>query len=340
MTDLAAKFESVQELKREYPTNSLNAWKYLKVREAFEDLSDRIKKYLDEQGIKYTPSHREVSNLCQYARSLFSSSLDASSAKRAKALGFVDIPKNHLILAYHPLLDRRRDIEEPESDNMFKTWKFDYEEFIKVFFVRLNEDKKHEVALRTAFAKAHAGSHPYLEDSQGKYSFEEFAKQDRFLLSKLVMDSENKEVIENIEYQISAIQRWIFGLEQELIPDRFYPNHLTQEESDFLFGLKNNPYERAVREKTLRKIETERRVASSAVLQYQGTPYEKDIEHIVKEQKRKLRSRLERLKKLQRLNAPLSILKNEEELIDKAKYTIKAINVNKKWLKRILGINS
>jgi len=47
MTDLAAKFESVQELKREYPTNSLNAWKYLKVREAFEDLSDRIKKYLD-----------------------------------------------------------------------------------------------------------------------------------------------------------------------------------------------------------------------------------------------------------------------------------------------------
>lgn len=287
------------------------------------------------------PSVREVSNLCSYAQKIFKSALDAISAKRSKKSGSKFMPKDHWVLAYHRFLSPEKTSEEVGMEHLVRDWKFDYEEFLNVFFSQYMEYQDYEVAMRTTFVKIFASDHSYLEDLKGgKFSFNDVEEDD--LLTDIPADDDNYK--EHLEARTSDFQRWIIGVYNS-ISYFFSPVKTTAEERKFLLktGIKNL-YERAEREMQLGNITYERRIALNDIIGNSKNLTEESIDETLDLLRKTLAHRLEKLKYLAEKAGEGSkkskVFRIQEQLVRKARYSIRAIKVNRRWIKRILGIES
>jgi len=342
MADLRAKVEAVRELKQEYNIGSQDALTYLKARQAFSDLADKVAEQLKSDGVNYRPGVREVSNLCFYAKYIFGSALSVTGIRAARALSSENMPKDHSIKAYYEPLTPETSTEETGMDDVMMDWKFDYEEFLNVFFPEYARLRDYEIAMRTAFANAFAGSHLYIEDPRGKkLSFRDFEKDESLLISEVPMEEEREEYLEGV---LNRFQRWFKGA-ADIVPDfNFSPEKMTDEEKKFLLGLGNeNLYERAEKEMQLHNIEYERRIALSEVVGRNEDLSETSIDYALDILRNSLSKRLARLKELTEMAKEKRdydiVVKMQEHLVRKTRYAIKAIKINRKWLKRMLEID-
>ncbi|MBI2451805.1 hypothetical protein HYV50_01865 [Candidatus Pacearchaeota archaeon] len=348
-SELEGKLEAIKELKAEYGIGSREAWNYLKVRQEYTQLADKIAQELKKEGLSYRPSYREISNLCGRAEEHLRLTLeDISEALAIKEKRF---PRDQIVVPYAKILQRGtlaylENQNFPDMDIVVNRWKFDYEKFIKNFYRKLRETEDKKKAFNIAFRGIINGNDSYIEDESGKrLTLNEILENERLLLTnepKFIEDMEDAKII--LE-RASSLLTWLAGESSDFsgVPFRVDDfQEQTIEELEFLYGCysaEKNLYNRALREKSLGNIWIERRIALNKVIteaDRKESPKEM-IDDVLVNERKKLARTSRRLRGYISMEAPSVLIENGKELKAKRQYFIQAIISNRKWLEKVLS---
>jgi len=339
------KLEDIVALKAEYGIGTQDAWRYLKVIEDYTALRDRVSEQLHQKGIKTKPSVREISNLCDFIQSSLHEALQIAGAERNLASNTQCCPA--MVFPYSEVLNIHFDQDlfyRRKETNTFD-FHFDYETFLLSFYEE-KQNEELEEAFKATMVEVLAGDVPYFTDPEGnKLTFSAIRGNSKYFGD---MGSPlDKETKKSNKFAIRLFYAWLRGEAEErylTIPDLTQP---TEEEKTFLFqkfhsGKTETLYERAKRERTLYRLETERRIALNDIIEYthevDGTANDKvqteiqRLKDLLPCYQRKLRELSEVPIELTPTFRAMWQRKHEE-----TKYTLCAIKKNKAWLEKVLS---
>ena len=281
---LQGRLEEIKQLKAEYGIGSLDAWRYLKSQEFYAALRDEIVNALHITNLTYRPTLRELSNLCQDVQIEVQIALHAWSCECALANPGKH-PQLQDILFCNPQINQHRD-GYMITQKTPKPWMFDYRPFL-ICYYQLKDvygDMNDPDLLVRTFASALTSTHPYLKDDKGnRLTFSEVRKTDVLLTTDSDAKRTKKQRPQQFERAMrqSAIDAFYFryGNKDNLTAENQFEigedmreseetaipmtKRITNEERLFLykFCTSDELYERAQRERTLGRIEIERRIA-------------------------------------------------------------------------------
>jgi hypothetical protein len=361
--EMEKKVEAVKQLKSKYYATSWEAWNYLKAQEDHSKLAQIISKDLHESGIDYSPSANEISNLCSFTGRIIWFVFEAESRHKVNETK-MSFDVHHIVFPYSRALKRtdepsenqdelsKKDDEEADKWGLFegtpwrgkdnppetKKWSFDYRKFLVNYFKILRQTDRqrddYQDTFRATMLEFMNGSYPYLKDEEGnKFSFTQLKEKD-FLVSSSVhhhLEDHLEDIDMDLSYKI--FWDWINGHgEVPIVAGEF--NNISSrnaEESIFLFGMRDgrNIYKRAEREQTLRRMDIQRRIALSHVVDYMRNYNLEDVDIIIEW--------LDRDRKDVKKRPVLQFMaERKRELLKYLNYVFMAVKINKKWIKEVL----
>ncbi len=309
------RLEDVVALKQEYGINSQDAFKYVKGMEFYEDLRDQVNNQIRGQPFKIKPlTLRETANFCEMLYARIDSVLHDEQVRRG-------VVEEKTIARVNPL----HGSEEPNRVN----WYLDYSPLLMNYAQSSFRKKGAELkATDEASMWVVTNPHHYFTDINGvgmnyrglvnNLPNGEFFDKNDFLFPGEKLSS-------NVPMGLLEVFK---GLS-----DGFNTKRMIDEESDFLHGRKTEKtlYERAKREETLNRLETERRIAmqeiaisSNELDFFDEGPESLFAGKVIRGTERDLLGELSK----EDIN---------EEWREKLKYSLKSIRKNKSWIKKMLG---
>ncbi len=367
---LQGKLEEIKQLKTEYGIGSLDAWRYLKSQEFYTALRDDIVNALYATNLTYRPTLRELSNLCQYVQFEVQWAFRAWSYERASETRGKH-PQLQDILFCNPQVNQYHDSDMNLQKTAQRTWMFDYQSFL-IHYCQLKDvcrDMNDQDLFVKVFASALTSTHPYLTDDKGnRLTFSQVRKTDSLLITDSDAGRTKKQRPKQFERAIwqSVINdfHFLYGNKDKLTAEDQFEigegmheseeaaisirNRITHEEHLFLYKLytSDDSYKRAQRERTLGRIEIERRIALQEVLANEyiggnifGSSYQEKIEGALDVLKAHLSEIREKLKnqKLWSSDEVYSDVGFLGELEGESKYKLAALKKNRKWLEKVLS---
>ncbi|MBI1972996.1 hypothetical protein HYS50_03250 [Candidatus Woesearchaeota archaeon] len=340
---LEAKLEELKRLKATYSTTSQQAWNYMKTQEDYLRLKDSVCSTLALEGIVYDPKLREISNLSKQVEFVVTDALCVVAEERAFALGEGNYPRDHTVHAYSSPLDIEVTTSTPA---LFGTlWRFDYKHFLVEYGRQFLDLHHHQEAFRQAFLGVLESEYPYLADEQRRrMSFSAFKHNDSLLFDKDGIEEgleDDLAVIKHARQQnIQDFWAWVRYGSTSYYLSTFNPQQVTFEERKFLYGVNvdNSLYERAVRDRTLRRLEVEQKIALYELLRLDEDfdPSER-IQNAISFAQCRIKRHSERLANYSSLNIPPVIVDKARDIIAKNKYVLIALKKNKSWLEEELA---
>lgn len=348
-SDLESKVESVQLLKQEHNISSLNALSYLRSVEQYEQLRAEVNQALKSEGIRFNLSDKKISNLCEAIKTIVKDTINFADFEH-----FREGPSNYFVGDFNPLLTRRPGQAELDVIEE-RTFKLDYNVFIADFARYLAQGRDVNEALRQAFLVFKSSQHPYLTTPNGeKVNFQELVQkipelgEKRLRLEEITHNPEmlraSKDTNEFTESVVEDFREWEITGSKSYRSGILELEQITQEERQFFYGFsidEGKPYDRAVTEQTLKRLETERNIALHFMIgNYDTDPEQKPEKAIVKtiaSLTGALQRRRERYQKLIELKAPSDTADHARLSVDRTQYTLLAIKKNRKWLETVLS---
>jgi hypothetical protein len=268
-------------------------------------------------------STRYTSNL------LFHTALLASSAIDLDCMNTWAIERNpKLSPAFVGIEDYNCLFFGGDSVNRFT---FDYESFAEIYAKRILSGDKPKEAFRKAFLEFYNGDFPFLIERDGRrITRKEFSLDtDTHLFHYADGDIDEKDfdfLKEWMLYGTSSDERTNLDLQK-----------VTEEEKLFLYSPydSKDPYTRAIEEKTLKKIETERQIAFARVISSIPNGAKLDLEEIISQIKFTMLYSKDNIKRNQAAGLPEYIRKDSIANLESLKYTLLAVQKNRKWLEDI-----
>lgn len=343
---LRPRLEAIQELKREYGIGSKEAFLYLKVCDDYERLRDQLATQLRVEGFHFRPTLRQTSNLCDYAQKAVCNAVEVFALSKALERGntFTNKP-----IHVHPYSPHFREYDEI-TDDALVDFAFDYAPFLLDYGKYMSSTNNSDKALFYALANSISSDRPCLTltTTEKKMSFADLEKcSDPLIQEDFFYDLKNERSIEDKNLEHSFVKEFDAWIDDDK-ENAYYPRYskyltdlerATEEEVVFLYGDRDNPYERAVEENTLRRIETERRIALHYILRNshdQHSPHQM-ISTLLTALEGEIRVSRERFKTLQVLTAPPIVLDNERNILGHLRYELVAIKKNRAWLENVLS---
>ncbi|MBI1972447.1 hypothetical protein HYS50_00395 [Candidatus Woesearchaeota archaeon] len=329
MSKLLSLLDACKELKAEYGIGTKDAYQYLKIRNTYRGLRDEVAKELAKQKIQYHPTERKVSNVCSKInadlKTIFRDILDED----------VDVKQ---------YTDHLQSIISKEDKQLCIPYK---EILIKYCAYAMTEapDQAYRHMVKDLLK-----NHQFLDES-GLIFFSITLNNIRDLPSLENLIKEDMRIRENHLNEMQQLLgmkdgprekyleflEWINEGQEVIWYGTFDPTGITLEEQAYLFQLgcgidssEKSPYERALQEKTLRKLETERRIALQEMILYKHT----NVENAIKDVDKMISNGVQDLPKYQEFPDLQSRLKFS---INRFRYLSQAIKKNRKWLETVLS---
>tara|TARA_Y100000034_G_scaffold8436_1_gene9174 strand:+ start:2002 stop:3045 length:1044 start_codon:yes stop_codon:yes gene_type:complete len=342
--DLTSKLEAIRELRRMHGNSKITigmkeAHDYLKSQNEYIGLREEVVKGLRDNGSDYSPSLREIINVCDDARMFSNGLVDFQVV--GFSLDNVFINKEVFVKSY--LGKSLADSEDIELG-------FDYGSFIHDYYNTRRlagiEDGEKDLSKVDMDAEAFAvlideglKEGKYLLNGEGeKVSVDELLNEELLKDSTLDIESiagyNSQSVYEFIEERREGIG---FNLGRSM--DSWGTERherITNEEVAYLYP---SVIKRAKREQILNKLEVERLIAHNIFVQKQeeGVSFDEDLDSLIHGWEKRRKKRAERLGRFRKLKAPDIMINSEQRLFEEASYELLALKKNKDWLKRVLG---
>jgi len=337
MTNLSDKLKAVKSIKREsgYIAGTADALRYLRAQEKYQALLDEV---LEDIGrIGYTPDLREVANICEEGRMYLGGMIGVLAEKALKKEENARRTERPIFVNYYNKdLSSDQEIGDYKDDKEIN-FDFDYKNFLKMYLegVRaaknMPESAKRGVGILGSMEIGILGGElKLLNEETGELTLYDLSKRD-----DLLTDEEDCERI----YEEGRTKE---GVLERIISNRNPANRLTEEEKVFVYrlygaGTGMKVYDRMKRERTLRKIDSEKRIALGETIQIyesnRGLTAREAIEETLRIHRKRKTERIQRRTKLGVINAPKILINREEKGIRQAEYTIRAIKNNERWLR-------
>ncbi len=328
--ELLAKYEDLRERRAQFFCTSQEAYEVGESWRQYDALRLRL---ISDKKITYRPAVEEVAIACYK----FTHALMALLNQRQTAdPGNIS---NHYVLMYLELASTLDAIARACWD----LWKADYFVLLKRFFLALPKGLAFDAAgnarrrRAVSLAVLDAGKEDWtiLESAETgeKISLKEFARR---------FPARESAPLESEDAQ------WEHGFEHGRYADSDYgavfAAILAENWTSSRYGLGSSElqpsgdfYERAERERTLHRLEVERRIALSVLDLRMNLAPREIVEAALKDRNRAFALSASRLENLRNINAPLVVLDNEQGLMKKIKYQLWVLKRNRSWLIEFLS---
>jgi hypothetical protein len=337
INDLTEVFENVKYLKTGFglPVTTKNALRFIRSRQAYKALKDGVNQRLESEGAGLDYTLGEVSNLCDVVRVSIRTALDMASFDSWKKDRNPEINNKFFdIERYYPTLY----LSMCEKDG--EKFDVDYEAFVCGYARSFSQDRNPREAFRDTFLEFYGGNSIHLIKPDGeRITYSQFEEDKSLHLTSELWEGEiGPRDEEFYTLWFEDLQDWIkFGATDYFeVESRL--EDTTEEEKLCLYGIgslddKSEPYNRAVEEKTLKRMETERQVALAYILNNNYGNIRDSISGI----ERNLVENRGNHEKLKSVTSHGEIMEWSERLIKRNVYIRNAIKKNTRWLEGILS---
>ncbi len=355
--NLAGKVYEMQMLKQRYGINSSNAHAFMHSEAAYDQLRSKVDHALKPEGIKLQLSWQEISNLCEDTALVVKDALNEAHFRHFGNFHYFEVSDfNDALLTDRKIPWARYSPGTPGlytliDDYKDVTFQFDYARFLQTFARTQKQGHDKQEAFRQAFLIFKDSAEPFLTSPKGeplsyprfvetiftygkKKPIEEITSDPDMIARTANTLAISRQLVEDFkEWQMAGSENYVHG------NVRF--NRTTPEERKFLYGFSNkdDPYERAILEKTDKRLGTERSIALHYILGDYELEGERAaiIKNVVEDLTRARDRRRERYESLRKAKAPESIVEKGKVHFEKTQYTLNAIRKNKGWLEDILS---
>jgi len=355
--DLESKVYEMQMLKQQYGLSSSNAHAFMRSKAAYEQLRTTVNHALKSENIALNLSWQEISNLCENTRFVISDALNEPHFQHTGGFSYFGVREFNDGLLNDRLVPAARDnpgtpgLVRRDVHDREKVFEFDYAAFLQAFARAQKQGHDKSEAFRQAFLIFKDDTESYLTSPRGKrLNYAKFVEtvmdygQDRpteEITSDAEMIAQDESIRIFSQEKIEEFQEWQMTGSRAYSHGNILLNKIAPEERKFLYGLSNkdDPYDRAVQEKTLGRMETERNLA----LHYILGNYELEdkvtasIVKAVADLTQQRDRRKERHKSLIETKAPSVVIEIERVRVEKTQYTLNAVRKNRRWLEEILS---
>ena len=311
---LERKLAAVKDLKAMYNIPSGNTWEYLKSQRAYEDVQAAVRQILRQAGLE-PPEMRELANLCKTI--MWSLEVGARDCIQAR-FGEDGMPelrptsrpgKTYITLVFSSAIGRPAAF--PDSYSILVVTP-DYPAVVSLYQIFKNEIGKTGAS----------------DDTNQAHVFDTFMRE--LLVQKKMRFLE----LDGARYSFkSLLKQCGVDVKEWAIKNLadFNPRSPTPEETNYLLCT-GETYNRAMAEKTLYRLETERRIALSHVAEF-----EYDIGEALRCLSSRTNDSRETLRKLEELCAPEIIIESTRKTSQAYAYGIRAIKLHRSWLDQVLS---
>lgn len=337
MGNLEKKLGEIKYLKQEWDIGSKDAYDYLKSQ---DELNAFRKRHEGQGALQFT--NRQIANIADEFKRLVNHFLDSNYSVYADEEKYW--VKENVVQEMVPT----HKITYDKNDNV---WICDYDQVFSLFFehyyafskVITNQDLKVVAAFNSTLSNLLFDEIPFLYDlketprlvseiisNEKLIVLGENTLEDKDTMSSDLADSSRSE-LENFE----SLRELNFGS----LP--FYPelNVYSRHEYKYLFGFsvgeKDDLYDRAVKELTLKNQETQRRIALNYLLHLPED--ERNLENAYSKLEHHVHSGLKTVSKFEHLEAPQPIIEGAQNSLKKRIYLLKAVKKHGKWLEQMLS---
>lgn len=350
--NLRSLFEEVRHIKETLgmPIPSQNALRYVKSQRVYENLRDKVNERLRSEGETTDFGVRELANLVNSFRTTIEGvcNLYATTTWIESDNEFVKkyfVPRQLDIMNFNP------NYGSLDSGLGTLPAQIDYLSLICDFIVNYKKTRDLNKAYLGAFTK-NSIKKSFLKFEDGtNLSLEDYKQRIDLHLEKANWASPEDLHMEGVEFSNEMFEELVLdnfnsdSCEVKAFFDNEYSfysfqgplNRNTPEEMDFLYsgiigGEKNSPYRRAVEERTLGRMETERQIALHHAFRKSGTK----LEDLIIGLETKIKKKRCELKSQEMQEMPQFMIMKDMEHIEEMRYTLVALKKNKKWLGQIL----
>ena len=347
MENLEEKYEEVKSLKSRYSITTHDAWEYVKSKEKYKILQRQIIAN-PEKETPYIPSLRELSHLCKDINIIAISAVKKTYLEKKKDF-LADFESNIQEFANCKIILEDRVLEQINKEIFGQREKrVDYFRFAKEYY-KIRKSLPPQKALRGITLKLIENEFPFFIHENKALTLSEIAK-DKELYGFVKPTNSTKEetkCLGKLDIKLlDKFNKWLRG-KYDLPLSVENSKGFTSEERELLYKSPSDLYERAERERILRTIETERRVALGEFINHEfvcnlsekdknTASTEASINKKIENNKKLLFEREKRLKSLRDINAPSPVLKSAIKLVENVRYVMLALKKNKEWLKDTL----
>lgn len=277
MNDLRSKLEDIVELKREYGIGTINAWRYLKITEDYRLLRDQL-----TEELKIPLSLRTISKLCEHSKYTTETALQVAVCK--KALPKTEELNAYVYSNYIGIFPYSAHLEEICAHDFH--FKFNYGVFLIELFKNFNNCADMNNAFRKTFVDLVIDGKPIFEYENGKkIDYKQISDDEDLLLTKGGYESLEitQDFINDDQEAVEDFSNWVNnGIDNYGMYTLNNIDGPMIEERVYLYCTLNKErlYHRAIKEKTLRKLEIERRIILNEFLDYESPYFEhlKDLD--------------------------------------------------------------
>lgn len=340
MSNLEKKLGEIRHLKQEWDIGSKDAYDYLKSQ---EELTAFRKNHESEGALQFT--NRQIVNIADEFAHYVQNFLD--SCAHVYADKKQSWAKENFVQKIIPT--EKITVYQKNEDNI---WICDYDTVFSVFlqhysnFSKNSNNQKAKIlaAFNYTLAELLFTEIPILYNLDEKpYLITQIAFDDELMLkgknNSLFHDPYYSGAVENAKETLAD-----YGLlgKMDLTSLPFYPelNVLSRHEYKYLlnygvFGEKDDSYDRAVKEITLKRQDTQRKIALNYLLHLPEE--ERSIENAYSSLEEHVQFGLKSVSKFEQLSAPLPVIQGAQYSLKKKIYLLKAVKNNRKWLEQMLS---
>jgi|GEM_PF-4892786 len=338
MGNLEKKLGEIKYLKQEWDIGTKDAYDYLKSQ---EQLAAFRKHHENEGALNF--SNRQIANIADEFALYVQKFLDSCatiSAEKNEAY-----PRENVIERLVPT-SRLFNAFGQKSDNI---WICDYDSLLSIFLGHYDTFSKY---INNEKAKIYAAFNYTLAESLFKeipilYNLEQKPHLVTEIVSNDKLNYHSKNSIQNDTLFINGQKDakgflrqcgLLLKLKFNRLPFVPKPDCFSRHEIFYLLSYsfeKDDLYERAVKELTLKRQDTQRKIALNYALLH--SEEEKTIEKVISRTQDSVNFNLKNLSKLEELSAPSRIISNSKNNLKKKIYFLKALKNNRKWLEQMLS---
>lgn len=339
MGNLEKKLGEIRFLKQEWDIGSKDAYDYLKSQ---EELTAFRKNHESEGALNFT--NRQIVNIADELASHVQNFLDFCSHIYADKKQ--TWPRENFVQKIAPTV--KIEVYQKTDDNI---WICDYDSVFSVFLQHYsnfskksnNQKAKIRAAFNYTLAEILFTEIPILYSLDEKpHLITQIASDDNLMLGSkkfLFGDSYYSDAVETAKDAL-ADYGWLAKMDLTSLP--FHPelDVLSRHEYKHLlsygvFGEKDDSYDRAVKELTLKRQDTQRRIALNYLLHLPED--ERKIDEVYSSIQRRIQNCMETISKYEQTSAPLPMIQGAQYALKKRVYMFKAIKNNRKWLEQMLS---
>ncbi|MEM4247056.1 MAG: hypothetical protein QXF14_01915 [Candidatus Woesearchaeota archaeon] len=365
---------AIKELKEEYGIGSYDAWKYLMDERLFSQLKEQVNKELKKSNPRRFATTREVANIATQVKRYLDNFFEIKQpfVLREKEYVLVGSLKEYLQnqngFLIKPYAKYSSYVKETD-----RTLELDYKEFIVDVFKKSFDNGNDTVTgfeFEEVLKDLLKGRKTYLYFKNKPFNIKEFLPDELLCAATRALflkDGINKKIADFVKPHLKNLFEYVVFIHGD--EAAFIENFLTEnyeyyntdyEKEEFLpmaefkslnfreipmhhmfllggfYGL--DSYKRAVREKTLKNIDTQRRLAFLNIYEMglEDMPPNERIKHALDFYKDRIKKAKEYYDTFIR-HGVKGIAEHHQEKIEMYKYLIRATISNESWLEKILG---